>query len=50
MTRNEATAEAARRQRLHSVAFSPLTGRPTLVWTQYNDAMSHDVVLASTLE
>ena len=32
-----------------ALAFSPLTGRPTLVWTQYNDAMSHDVVLASTL-
>jgi hypothetical protein len=31
-----------------ALAFSPLTGRPTLVWTQYDPALQHSVVLASS--
>jgi hypothetical protein len=31
-----------------TLAFSPTTGRPTLVWTQYNDALPPDLALAST--
>ena len=31
-----------------ALAFSPSTGRPTLVWTQYNEALPPDVALASS--
>ncbi len=31
-----------------ALAFSPLTGRPTLVWTTYNEALPSRAVLAST--
>ncbi len=46
----EAVGPGSPRIEGEALAFSPTSGRPTVVWTQYDDALSRGLALASTRE